>query len=143
MTVCTYHYKPKYIFLIGLYFRGIYRQVQLRKSFFSSAISKSGFWVFCETLTGNFSLCFKFKNSVSNWILELIFWDVPQNLGATFFLFKILQNTPEGSTTVTAVISIKHVKSFVNKVENQCVCVWNLILIDNWLYVFYAYNGSN
>jgi hypothetical protein len=30
-------------------------------------------------------------------------------------------------------------ESFDSKVENQCVCVWNLILIDKWLYVFYRY----
>ncbi len=42
----------------------------------------------------------------------------------------------------TAVITIKSVKSFVNKVENQYFCEWNLTLIDKWLYAFYGYNGS-
>jgi hypothetical protein len=42
----------------------------------------------------------------------------------------------------SAVISIKHVSYFVNKVENPYVTMMNFDLIDKCRYVFYAYDGS-
>ncbi len=41
----------------------------------------------------------------------------------------------------TAVISIKHVSTIVNKVENHCSYIWIFDLIDKCRYVFYAYDG--
>ncbi len=41
-----------------------------------------------------------------------------------------------------AVISIKHVSTFVNKVENPYVTTMIFDLIDNCRYVFYAYDGT-
>jgi hypothetical protein len=42
----------------------------------------------------------------------------------------------------TAVISIKHVSTFVNKVEKLYVTTMIFDLIDKCRYVFYAYDGS-
>ncbi len=42
---------------------------------------------------------------------------------------------------ISAVISIKHVSTFVNKVENPYVTTMIFDLIDKCRYVFYAYDG--
>ncbi len=43
----------------------------------------------------------------------------------------------------SAVISIKHVSTFVNKVENPYVTTMIFDLIDKCRYVFYGYDGRN
>ncbi len=54
-----------------------------------------------------------------------------------FFLVKRLQIMAH-----TAVITIKHVSTFVNKVENPYVAMRIFDLIDKCRYVFYGYDGS-
>jgi hypothetical protein len=46
------------------------------------------------------------------------------------------------SNFLTAVITIKHVSTFVNKVESPYVTTIIFDLIDKCRYVFYGYDGS-
>jgi hypothetical protein len=48
----------------------------------------------------------------------------------------------EAGSHHSAVITIKHVSTFVNKVENYCSYIRTFDLIDKCRYVFYGYDGS-
>ncbi len=47
------------------------------------------------------------------------------------------------NSTVTAVITIKHISTFLNNVENPFNYIQIFDLIDKCRYVFYGYDGSH
>ncbi len=70
------------------------------------------------------------------------FFEIIQNLGlfrTTHLKYFSIQKQHDLSS---AVISIKHVSTFVNKVENPYVTTMIFDLIDKCRYVFYGYDGS-